>query len=233
MIIMALNCGSSSVKYQLFDWENKMIVAKGMVERVIIGDSFIMHEVPGRETHHHEHDCPNHQAAIDLLIKTVTDPVHGVIKSVDEISAVGHRVVHGGEDFQTSVLITPEVLTELEETMEEAGLRHDSITIRMTGCPNGCGRPFISEIGFVGRGPDRYNLYLGGGHAGQRLSKLYRQDLAASEIRDTLSPIVHHYAKERNEGEHFGDFVIRSGYVAATAQGNDFHQNIKPEAVQE
>jgi len=70
MIIMALNCGSSSVKYQLFDWEKKEVVAKGMVERVIIGDSFIMHEVPGRETYHHEQDCPNHQAAIDLLIKT-------------------------------------------------------------------------------------------------------------------------------------------------------------------
>ncbi|MES2708538.1 MAG: NADPH-dependent assimilatory sulfite reductase hemoprotein subunit [Verrucomicrobiota bacterium] len=126
----------------------------------------------------------------------------------------------------------PTVLTELEETMEDAGLRHDSITIRMTGCPNGCGRPFISEIGFVGRGPDRYNLYLGGGHAGQRLSKLYRQDLDAAEIRETLSPILHHYAKERTEGEHFGDFVIRSGYVAATAQGNDFHRNIKPEATQ-
>ena len=124
----------------------------------------------------------------------------------------------------------PEVITELEETVEEAGLRHDSITIRMTGCPNGCGRPFIAEIGFVGRGPDRYNLYLGGGHAGQRLNKLYRQDLHADEIKSTLSPILHHYAKEREEGERFGDFVIRAGYVAATVQGKDFHANIKLEA---
>jgi sulfite reductase (NADPH) hemoprotein beta-component len=124
----------------------------------------------------------------------------------------------------------PEVITNLEETVEEAGLRHDSITIRMTGCPNGCGRPFIAEIGFVGRGPDRYNLYLGGGHAGQRLNKLYRQDLHADEIKSTLSPILHHYAKEREEGERFGDFVIRAGYVAATVQGKDFHANIKLEA---
>ena len=100
----------------------------------------------------------------------------------------------------------------------------------MTGCPNGCGRPFIAEIGFVGRGPDRYNLYLGGGHAGQRLSKLYRQDLHADEIKSTLSPILHHYAKEREEGERFGDFVIRAGYVVATVQGKDFHANIKTEA---
>ena len=125
----------------------------------------------------------------------------------------------------------PTVITELEETIEQAGLRHDSITIRMTGCPNGCGRPFISEIGFVGRGPDRYNVYLGGGHAGQRLSKLYRQDVASMDLKPLLSPVLLHYAKERNEGEHFGDFVIRAGYVAATVQGKDFHANIKPEAL--
>lgn len=125
----------------------------------------------------------------------------------------------------------PNVITELETTLEEAGLRHDSITIRMTGCPNGCGRPFISEIGFVGRGPDRYNVYLGGGHAGERLSKLYRQDLPATEIKAVLAPILNRYAKERKDGEHFGDFVIRTGYVSATTQGNDFHMNIKAEAL--
>ena len=85
MIIMALNCGSSSVKYQLFDWQKMEVVAKGMVERVIIGGSFIMQEIPGRENYHHEQDCANHQEAIDLLIKTVTDPVHGVLKSVDQM----------------------------------------------------------------------------------------------------------------------------------------------------
>jgi sulfite reductase (NADPH) hemoprotein beta-component len=124
----------------------------------------------------------------------------------------------------------PHVITDLEETVEEAGLRHDAITIRMTGCPNGCGRPFIAEIGFVGRGPDRYNIYLGGGHAGQRLNKLYRQDIHADEIKPILSPILSHYAKEREEGERFGDFVIRAGYVAATVQGKDFHANIRTEA---
>jgi sulfite reductase (NADPH) hemoprotein beta-component len=125
----------------------------------------------------------------------------------------------------------PDVITNLEEKLEEYGLRHDAITIRMTGCPNGCGRPFISEIGFVGRGPDRYNVYLGGGHAGQRLSKLYRQDLAAGEITDLLAPILKRYSKEAEEGEHFGDFVIRTGYVNATVQGDDFHKNIKPDAI--
>jgi len=124
----------------------------------------------------------------------------------------------------------PELVTELEESLEENGLRHDAITIRMTGCPNGCARPFIAEIGFVGRGPDRYNVYLGGGFAGQRLSKLYREDVAAEEIKPLLAPIFRHYAKARIDGERFGDFCIRTGYVNATVQGPDFHKNLKPEA---
>ncbi|MGE9270518.1 MAG: NADPH-dependent assimilatory sulfite reductase hemoprotein subunit, partial [Verrucomicrobiales bacterium] len=124
----------------------------------------------------------------------------------------------------------PSVITDLESKLEELGLRHDAITIRMTGCPNGCGRPFLAEIGFVGRGPNRYNLYLGGGFAGQRLNKLYRQDLDSGEILSTLSPILEHYAKAREIGERFGDFVIRAGYVEATRQGSDFHENIKDEA---
>jgi sulfite reductase (NADPH) hemoprotein beta-component len=124
----------------------------------------------------------------------------------------------------------PELLTELEEVIEEAGLRHDAITIRMTGCPNGCARPYISEIGFVGRSPGCYNVYLGGGFAGQRLSKLYRENFPGNEVKSLLAPIIKHYAKERNEGERFGDFCIRAGYVSATEQGKDFHKNIKAEA---
>lgn len=125
----------------------------------------------------------------------------------------------------------PDVVAGLEDKLESLGLRHDAITIRMTGCPNGCGRPYIAEIGFVGRGPDRYNLYLGGGFAGQRLNKLYRQDLDAAKIRETLDPILEHYAAEREEGERFGDFTIRAGYVEETVEGADFHKNLKSEAL--
>lgn len=124
----------------------------------------------------------------------------------------------------------PSVITDLEQRMEDFGLRHDAITIRMTGCPNGCGRPYIAEIGFVGRGPNRYNLYLGGGHAGQRLNKLYRQDLDGDAIVETLSPILERFAKERTPGERFGDFVLRTGFVNETIEGSDFHKNIKQDA---
>jgi len=124
----------------------------------------------------------------------------------------------------------PSLLTELEEVIEESGLRHDAITIRMTGCPNGCARPYISEIGFVGRSPGCYNVYLGGGFAGQRLSKMYRENFPGTEIKELLAPIIRRYAKERDAGERFGDFCIRAGYVAATEQGKDFHKNVKEEA---
>jgi len=125
----------------------------------------------------------------------------------------------------------PDLLTELEEVIEENGLRHDAITIRMTGCPNGCARPYIAEIAFVGRAPGKYNVYLGGGFFGQRLSKLYRESVKSEDIKDLLAPIIGRYARERNEGERFGDFCIRAGYVNETLQGRDFHLNIKPEAL--
>lgn len=121
----------------------------------------------------------------------------------------------------------PSVITQLEGILEEVGLRHDAITIRMTGCPNGCGRPFIAEIGLVGKGPGKYNIYLGGGHAGQRLNKLFKENVAGNDIASILKPVLSAYAKEREEGEKFGDFVIRAGYVAATEQGLDFHKNVR------
>lgn len=120
----------------------------------------------------------------------------------------------------------PDLITELEEVLEEAGLRHDAITIRMTGCPNGCGRPYLGEIGFVGKGPGKYNVYLGAGFHGERLNKLYKEAVPGADIKELLAPIIKDYAKARNDGEHFGDFVIRAGYVKATTAGNNFHANI-------
>jgi acetate kinase len=124
MIILALNCGSSSVKYQLFDWEKKEVVAKGMVERVIVGDSFIIHEVPGRDNYRCDYECPDHRVAIDLIIKTLVDKGHGVLSDINDISAVGHRVVHGGEKFTCSVLIDESVLDAVKDVQHLAPLHN-------------------------------------------------------------------------------------------------------------
>jgi sulfite reductase (NADPH) hemoprotein beta-component len=117
----------------------------------------------------------------------------------------------------------PSLMTELEESLATHGLAEEEITIRSTGCPNGCARPFIAEIGLVGRGPERYHLYLGAAFDGSRLGKLYKEDVAASDIRDTLDPLFADFAKGRKPGEHFGDYLIRAGHVARTVNGPDFH----------
>jgi sulfite reductase (NADPH) hemoprotein beta-component len=119
----------------------------------------------------------------------------------------------------------PDLLTALDEKLAAHGLSDDDIVIRMTGCPNGCARPYLAEIGLVGKGPGRYNLYLGAAHDGSRLSKLYAEDLEHDAIVATLDPVFAAYAKEREPNEHFGGFVIRAGFVARTGNGADFHAN--------
>ncbi|MCF6265210.1 MAG: acetate kinase [Desulfuromusa sp.] len=124
MGILALNCGSSSVKYQLFNWSKKKVVAKGMVERVTIGDSYIIHEVPGCETYREEYECPDHKTAVHLIVKILTDETYGVVTDMSQISAVGHRVVHGGEKFACSVLIDDNVLDAIREVQHLAPLHN-------------------------------------------------------------------------------------------------------------
>jgi sulfite reductase (NADPH) hemoprotein beta-component len=121
----------------------------------------------------------------------------------------------------------PSLITKLEDSLDKAGLRDDDIVMRMTGCPNGCARPYLAEIGLVGRNPGLYNLYLGAAFDGSRLSKLYAQDVGEERIIALLEPLLIKYAKERKSGEHFGDFTIRAGYVQPTNAGNQFHADIK------
>jgi sulfite reductase (NADPH) hemoprotein beta-component len=120
----------------------------------------------------------------------------------------------------------PDLLTELEKRLAAYGLSADDIVIRMTGCPNGCARPYLAEIGLVGKGPGRYNLYLGAAYDGSRLSKLYAEDLEHAGIIAALDPIFAAYAGTRQKDERFGDFTIRAGFVAATGNGSDFHANV-------
>ncbi|MDD4005466.1 MAG: acetate kinase [Elusimicrobiaceae bacterium] len=124
MRILCLNCGSSSLKYLLYDWQKKTTLASGLVERVTGTGSFIKHSMPGREEVIINKDCPTHQTAIQLVMDTLIHPQHGVIKSPEEVSAVGHRVVHGGEKFTKSVIITDEVFARICETSDLAPLHN-------------------------------------------------------------------------------------------------------------
>jgi sulfite reductase (NADPH) hemoprotein beta-component len=117
----------------------------------------------------------------------------------------------------------PTLVTQLDAEVEAAGLRDDAIVIRMTGCPNGCGRPYLAEIGFVGRAPGKYNMYLGAAFNGSRLNSLYKSSVPAADIVPTVRPLLRQYAEQRHPGERFGDFVIRAGIVKPTATTKDFH----------
>jgi acetate kinase len=124
MDILTLNCGSSSLKYQLYRWTSREILANGIVERVTVGGSFIKHTAQGRETVKIEHDCPNHREALSLIIRTLLDPEVGALEDLKQIKAVGHRVVHGGEKFAQSVVITPEALDTFRQLADLAPLHN-------------------------------------------------------------------------------------------------------------
>ncbi|MCC3153568.1 NADPH-dependent assimilatory sulfite reductase hemoprotein subunit [Hymenobacter sp. BT770] len=117
----------------------------------------------------------------------------------------------------------PQLLDKLDVVIRAHGLADAGILVRMTGCPNGCARPYLGEIGLVGRAIGRYNLYLGANHTGERLNKLYREMLDEDGILRELTPLLAAYAAQREPQEAFGDFVVRQGYVAATTHGQNFH----------
>jgi sulfite reductase (NADPH) hemoprotein beta-component len=117
----------------------------------------------------------------------------------------------------------PDLITKIEVILGSHGLKDDPITIRMTGCPNGCARPYIAEIALTGRAPGKYNLYLGGGFHGQRLNKMYLENVGESAILDALDKTLGHYARDRKPGERFGDFAIRAGYVPEVKEGRFFN----------
>ncbi len=120
----------------------------------------------------------------------------------------------------------PSLLDKIHGLMREAGIADTAIKVRMTGCPNGCARPYLGEIGFTGKAPGKYNLYLGAGWHGQRLNKLYRENISEQQILESLQPILAAYAAEGSPGEAFGDFCVRAGYIGRVdVAQRDFHAN--------
>ncbi|TET19586.1 MAG: propionate kinase, partial [Candidatus Cloacimonadota bacterium] len=123
-IVLTLNCGSSSVKYQVYNWDKQTIVCKGVVERIAIGDSFIKHEVPGQAVVEKKKECADHKEAIELIINTITGGKNPAIKDLSTVGAVGHRVVHGGDRFVKSILIDDKILEIFDELRDLAPLHN-------------------------------------------------------------------------------------------------------------
>lgn len=134
MNVLVINCGSSSLKYQLINSESEEVVAKGLCERIGIDGSKITHQPAGKEKSSEEVEMPNHTVAVKLVIDKLTDSKVGVVSSLEEIDAVGHRIVHGGEHFSNSVILNEEVLQAVEECNELAPLHNPANLIGIRSC---------------------------------------------------------------------------------------------------
>lgn len=164
------------------------------------------------------------------------DSIQGMMKqyNLDNVQFSGLRLSSSacvafptcGLAMAESERYLPQLITKLEDCLEENGLKQDSIVMRMTGCPNGCARPWLAEVAFVGKAYGAYNMYLGGGYHGQRLNKLYRSSIQEEEILEIMKPMLKRYAMERKQEEHFGDWVIRAGYIKPTTEGKTFHDDV-------
>lgn len=145
MNVLVINCGSSSLKYQLIDMDDENVLAKGLVERIGIEGSVLKHERAGQEKVVIKEVMKNHKDAINLVLKALVDPKHGAVKSLDEVDAVGHRVVHGGEKFAGSVLITDEVIEAMKECIGLAPLHNPPNIIGIEAC-----KELLPDVPMVG-----------------------------------------------------------------------------------
>lgn len=134
MNILVINCGSSSLKFQLIDSESEQVIAKGLCERIGIAGSRLVYQKPGMDKLITEAPMPDHKIAIKMVIDALTDTENGVVKSLSEIGAVGHRIVHGGEKFAASTLIDDEVIAAIEECSELAPLHNPANLIGIRAC---------------------------------------------------------------------------------------------------
>ncbi len=124
MKVLVLNCGSSSIKYKLYDMSNESVLGQGGIEKLGLKDSFLKFKLPNGEKKTIEKFMPEHTVGVELILDTLTNTEYGCIKSLEEIDAVGHRLVHGGEKFNTSVVITPEVIEKMQECTDLAPLHN-------------------------------------------------------------------------------------------------------------
>jgi len=134
MNILVLNCGSSSLKYQLIDSTTEGVMAKGICERVGISGSLLTHQAIGKQKVETQIDMPNHTVAVELVLKSLTDSEVGVIDSLEEIDAVGHRIVHGGEKFSSAVLLNEQVIEDISECNDLAPLHNPANLIGVKSC---------------------------------------------------------------------------------------------------
>lgn len=213
-------------------WHYTMFVQNGRVSDV--GDRRLL---SGLRALASRHTCelrltPNQNLIVSRVVDGDRDAIDGTLREfgieneahatnlrLNSMACVGFPTC--GLAMAESERYLPDLIDELDARLAELGLEDAAITTRMTGCANGCARPYIAEIGLVGKAPGRYTLFLGGGFAGERIGYPLLDNADETEILDALTPLFARYANERTEGEHFGDFVVRAGVVPEISHGSE------------
>ncbi len=134
MKVLVLNCGSSSLKYQIIDMDTKEVLCKGLCERIGIEGSKLTHKVPGKDDFVREESMPDHKRAVELVMEALTDAKVGVLKSVDELDAIGHRVLHGGQKFTKSCLVNDAVKAAIRECFDLGPLHNPANLMGIEAC---------------------------------------------------------------------------------------------------
>jgi sulfite reductase (NADPH) hemoprotein beta-component len=163
---------------------------------------------------------PQHQGAITQILAEHNIPVENQATIIRRASMACPALPTCGLALAESERMLPDLLVRIEGLLAELGLQNEEIIVRSTGCPNGCARPYMAEIGFVGKAPNKYQIYLGGNESSTRLNRLFKENIQNAAIIDELRPVLSRYAKERNAGERFGDWCERVLWKEAPAAAN-------------
>lgn len=213
--------------YTLFVEGGKLTDLKGVATKTAVRKIAQIHDgsfiLTGNQNLVIAQVSPANKAKIETILKQ-----HHVVESKSISQLRQHSIAcaalpYCGLSFAEAERYLPAVVDKIDVILHKLGLFNEPISIRMTGCPNGCGRPFLGEIALVGRAPGRYNLYLGASFRGDRLNKLYREMLNEEDILSVLEALLTDFAQNRTENERFGDFVIRKEYVKAVLHATEFH----------
>jgi sulfite reductase (NADPH) hemoprotein beta-component len=163
---------------------------------------------------------PRDQEAITRILAEHNIPVENQATIIRRASMACPALPTCGLALAESERLLPDLLTRMETLLGELGLQHEEIIIRITGCPNGCARPYMAEIGFVGKSPNKYQIYLGGNESSTRLNRLFKESVQTAAIIDELRPVLSRYARERQNRERFGDWCERVFWKEQTAVAN-------------
>jgi sulfite reductase (NADPH) hemoprotein beta-component len=163
---------------------------------------------------------PRDQDAITAVLAQHNIPVENQATIVRRASMACPALPTCGLALAEAERLLPDLLTRIESLLAEIGLQNEEIIIRMTGCPNGCARPYMAEIGFVGKSPNKYQIYLGGNESSTRLNRLFKETVQTGAIVDELRPVLSRYARERQNGERFGDWCERVLWKEQPAAAN-------------